>query len=204
MRKVIIAAILSLSILAVLFAFRVNEGPLPIGSELPKRDIQLQDISGKEISMNSVKGKNGLLVMFSCNTCPYVIKNQARTKAICSYAFEHNIGVILINSNEGQRNDDDSFEAMKDYASDQNYKWPYAVDKKSEIADALGASRTPECFLFNDKLKLTYHGAIDDNPTQPVDVKREHLKEAINEMTTGKEVSVTESRSVGCSIKRLR
>ena len=203
MKKILIPAILSLTILSVVFGFKINGEVLPIGSELPKGDVQMQDISGKEISMKSAKDKNGILVMFSCNTCPYVIKNQARTKAICSYALQHNIGVILINSNESQRGDDDSFEAMKQYAKDQDYKWYYAVDKNSEVADAFGASRTPECFLFNNDFKLTYHGAINDNPIQPENVKREHLKEAINEMIAGKKISITESRSVGCVIKRL-
>ena len=203
MKKILIPAIVSLTILSVVFGFKINGEVLPIGSELPKGDVQMQDISGKEISMKSAKDKNGILVMFSCNTCPYVIKNQARTKAICSYALQHNIGVILINSNEAQRGDDDSFEAMKQYAKDHDYKWYYAVDKNSEVADAFGASRTPECFLFNNDLKLTYHGAINDNPIQPENVKREHLKEAINEMLAGKKISITESRSVGCVIKRL-
>ena len=203
MKKILIPAIVSLTILSVVFGFKINGEVLPIGSELPKGDVQMQDISGKEMSMKSAKDKNGILVMFSCNTCPYVIKNQARTKAICSYALQHNIGVILINSNEAQRGDDDSFEAMKQYAKNQDYKWYYAVDKNSEVADAFGASRTPECFLFNNDLKLTYHGAINDNPIQPENVKREHLKEAINEMIAGKKISVTESRSVGCTIKRL-
>ena len=203
MKKILIPAIVSLTILSVVFGFKINGEVLPIGSELPKGDVQMKDISGKEISMKSAKDKNGILVMFSCNTCPYVIKNQARTKAICSYALQHNIGVILINSNEAQRGDDDSFEAMNQYAKDQDYKWYYAVDKNSEVADAFGASRTPECFLFNNDLKLTYHGAINDNPIQPENVKREHLKEAINEMMAGKKISITESRSVGCVIKRL-
>jgi peroxiredoxin len=203
MKKIFIVTIISLAVLSVLFAFKISGEVLPIGSELPKGDVKLKDISGKEISMKSAKDKNGILVMFSCNTCPVVIKNQARTKAICAYALQHNIGVILINSNEAQRADDDSFEAMKQYAKEQDYKWPYAVDKNSEVADAFGASRTPECFLFNNDLKLIYHGAIDDSPTQSGNVNREHLKEAINEMTAGKKISVTESRSVGCSIKRL-
>src|SRR6185503_6492289 len=136
MKKILISATISLAIFSVLYAFKINEGALPIGSELPKGDVQLHDISGKGISMKSAKNKNGLLVMFSCNTCPVVIKNQARTKANCLYALQHNIGVILINSNEAQRGDDDSFDAMKQYAKEQDYKWPYAVDKNSEVADA--------------------------------------------------------------------
>ena len=176
---------------------------LPIGAEIPKADVKMKDISGKSISLKEARKKNGLLVMFSCNTCPYVVKNQGRTVAISKYAEENNIGVILINSNEALRNDDDSFEAMKAYAKDQGYKWNYVVDEKSALADAFGATRTPETFLFNKDGKLVYHGAIDDNPSDASSVNRKHLKEAIDETIQGKTVSVQTSRSVGCGIKRI-
>ncbi len=195
---------LFLSLLLVpAFAFTVNEDPLEIGSSLPKADIKMKDISGKEVSFNTVKSNSGLLVMFSCNTCPVVVRNQSRTKEICSYAKEKGLGVIILNSNEGTRGDDDSFDAMKSYAKEQGYNWYYAVDKNNEMADAFGANRTPECFLFDKNGKLVYHGAIDDNPQNPDAVSRVHLKEAINEVLNGKPVSVKKSRSVGCSIKRI-
>jgi thioredoxin-related protein len=198
MKKILFPALL----LSFLFSFTTfNE--LPIGASLPKADVKLKDISGREVSLQEAMGKNGLLVMFSCNTCPYVVKNQQRTKEICQYALDHGIGVVLINSNEAQRDEDDSFEAMKEYGKVQGYKWNYVVDKQSILADAFDARRTPENFLFNKENKLVYHGAIDDNPSDPGNVKREHLKEAIDEMRTGKEVSVKTTRSVGCSIKRL-
>jgi hypothetical protein len=76
------------------------------------------------------------------------------------------------------------------------------VDKDHEVADAFGANRTPECFLFDKKLKLVYHGAIDNSPSDAAAITRIHLQEAINEMVAGKEISVKESRSVGCTIKR--
>jgi thioredoxin-related protein len=192
----------SLLVVAVAtMAFTIS-AVLPIGSTMPKADVKLKDISGKEVTIKEVKKDNGVLVMFSCNTCPYVIKNQQRTIEAANYAEKNNVGIIILNSNEGQRNDDDSYEAMKTYAKEQGYKWHYAVDKNNELADAFGANRTPECFLFNKELKLVYHGAIDDNPTDADNVKRHHLKEAITEMAAGKEVSYKESRSVGCGIKR--
>jgi thioredoxin-related protein len=176
---------------------------LPIGAEMPKADVKMKDISGKEVSLKEAKKKNGLLVMFSCNTCPYVIKNQQRTKAIGEYALKNDVGVILINSNEGQRSSDDSFEAMKEYAKGQGYNWYYVVDEKNSLADAFGANRTPENFLFDKNGKLVYHGAIDDNPEEG-SVTRKHLKEALEEMLNGKDVSVKTSRSVGCTIKRVK
>jgi peroxiredoxin len=191
------AAIASVAVLA----FTVGD-PLPIGNSMPRADLKLKDISGKEVAMKDAKKENGVLVMFSCNTCPYVIKNQARTIAVSNFALKKNIGVILLNSNEALRGDEDSFDAMKEYAKNQGYKWNYVVDQDHVIADAFGANRTPECFLFNKDLKLVYHGAIDDNPSDAGNVTRQHLQEAINELVAGKDISVKESRSVGCTIKR--
>lgn len=198
MKKIIFSAFIGIGLLS--FA-AIDE--LQIGADMPKADVKMKDISGKEVSLNHAKGKNGLLVMFSCNTCPYVIRNQQRTNEVCKYALENNIGVVLVNSNEAQRDEDDSYEAMKEYAKGQAYGWYYAVDKNSVIADAFGAKRTPENFLFNKEGKLVYHGAIDDNPSDPGGVNRSHLKEAITELVNGKDITVKTSRSVGCGIKRL-
>jgi thioredoxin-related protein len=199
--KKVLFSLLALSTIGLAAFTSVTE--LPIGAEMPKADVKMKDISGKGVSLKDAKKKNGLLVMFSCNTCPYVIKNQQRTVEISNYAMKNDIGVILINSNEGSRNEDDSFAAMQAYAKDQGYKWYYTVDEKSVLADAFGANRTPETFLFNKEGKLVYHGAIDDNPSNEGAVSRKHLKEAIDETVTGKDVTVTTSRSVGCTIKRV-
>lgn len=201
MKKILFAAF---PIVALSLALNTSVDPLPLGSPIPNADAKMKDISGKEISLNDAKKTNGLLVMFSCNTCPYVIKNQSRTSEVSKYALENNIGVAVLNSNEAKRTDDDSFEDMKAYAKNQGYNWYYLVDKNSEFADAFGANRTPECFLFNAEGKLVYHGAIDDNPSDASAVSRKHLTEAMNEMKSGKEVSVKESKSVGCTIKRLK
>jgi thioredoxin-related protein len=197
MKRIFIAVIAFFA----LVAFTIGD-PLKIGDAMPNAEAKMQDVSGKEISLKEASGENGLLVMFSCNTCPFVIKNQQRTIAICDYAKKMNMGVILLNSNEGKRSDDDSFEAMKKYYAEQKYNWYYAVDKDNTMADAFGANRTPECFLFDKENKLVYHGAIDDNASDADNVTRNHLREAIKEVTSGKEVSVKESRSVGCTIKR--
>jgi AhpC/TSA family len=179
-----------------------NGDGLPIGSSLPKPEIQVKDVSGKAISLGQAKGPNGLLVMFTCNTCPYVVRNQQRTKEVCGYAADRKIGVILLNANEGDRSGGNSFDEMRAYAKAQSYTWYYALDEKSTLADAFGASRTPECYLFDKNGKLVYHGAIDDSPGDPQQVKRHHLQAAIDETLSGKAVTVKETRSVGCSINR--
>ncbi len=193
--------LLILSGLIALTAFTPAD-PLPIGAPLPKADLQLLDVSGKMISLKQSLQSNGLLVMFSCNTCPVVIENQERTLSVGNYALGKEVGVVLLNSNEGGRNGSESLDAMKKYASKQGYKFSYAVDKNNELADAFGANRTPECFLFDKQGKLVYHGAIDDNPQDAGSVQREHLKIAIDELVSGKNISTKKTRSVGCSIKR--
>ena len=194
--------LLILSGLIALTAFTPAD-PLPIGAAIPKAELQLLDVSGKMISLKQSMQSNGLLVMFSCNTCPVVIENQQRTISIGNYALGKEVGVVLLNSNEAGRKGSESLAAMKDYAKDQRYKFSYAVDKNNELADAFGANRTPECFLFDKQGKLVYHGAIDDNPQDAGSVQREHLKVAIDEMVSGKNISTKKTRSVGCSIKRV-
>lgn len=198
--KKIFPALLVLAAAATL-AFTVGD-PLQIGSIMPKADLKMKSINNKEVSMKDAKKENGVLVMFSCNTCPYVVKNQERTLAISEFADKNKVGVIILNSNEAYRGNEDSYDAMQGYAKEQGYKWNYVVDKNHEVADAFGANRTPECFLFDKDLKLVYHGAIDDSPSDVTAVKRIHLQEAITEMVAGKDVTVKESRSVGCTIKR--
>ena len=200
MKKILIAA-LPVVIVAML-ALKPIEGSLPIGASLPNPELKMKSIDGKQVSFNDVMSKNGLLVMFSCNTCPVVQGYQPRTNEICKYAVSKKIGVILLNSNEAYRNNGDSFDDMKEYGEKNDYTWDYVVDKNSVMANVFGANRTPECFLFNNNGKLVYHGAIDNNANSADEVTRKHLAIAIDEMIAGKEISVVETRSVGCGIKR--
>lgn len=180
-----------------------NIQSLPVGKDAPITSYEMLDVSNKKVSIKSATEKNGLIVMFSCNTCPYVIKNQERTKAIAAFAMKHNVGVLIVNSNDAKRTEDDSFTAMQAYAKEQGYNFYYALDVKSELANAFGATRTPEVFLIDSKGVIVYKGAIDDNPSDAPNVKREHLKIAIKELVAGKSITVKESKSVGCTIKRV-
>lgn len=176
--------------------------PLAIGSTLPLGEKKMLDVTGKEVSIIEAEKNNGVLVMFSCNTCPYVVKNEQRIINIADMAKKLDIGVIILNSNEAYRENEDSYQSMKEYATEKGLSCFYAVDDKSEVADVFGAKRTPECFLFDKTRKLSYHGAIDDNPADAGNVKRMHLLEAMKELSAGKDVSVKETKSIGCGIKR--
>ena len=158
-------------------------------------------ISAKEITLKDSKKANGLLVVFSCNTCPFVIKHEAAIKDMIKQTADAKIGYVIINSNEAKRDGDDSFDAMKKYAASQGYDFPYTADVNSVLADAFGATRPPEAFLFDKNLKLVYKGAFTDD-SDPANATKFFLKDAVNALKDGKEVPVSSAKSVGCSIKR--
>ena len=175
---------------------------LGLNAPIPMADEKMKDISGKDVSLNSVKTAKGLLVLFSCNTCPYVKLSEGRIKEISDNCLKLGIGCIIINSNEGQRAEEDSFDAMVKYAAAQKFSCYYAVDANSKLADAFGATRTPQCFLFNSK-GLIYKGAIDDNVKDQSLVKTHYLKEAIDALAKNETPKLQETKSIGCTIKRV-
>jgi thioredoxin-related protein len=197
---------LALAILVAAFSsnslFAQSTDKLNPGDALPAPGKMLRNANGSTISLHGSMGKNGLLVMFSCNTCPFVIKNEGMTKKTMEYAASHNIGMVIFNSNEAKRGDDDSYDAMVKFAKTQQYTVPYLVDESSAFADMFGANHTPEIFLFDNKGKLAYKGAMNDNPGDPSSYKKMYIEDAINAVVAGKPVNPKTTKSVGCSIKR--
>lgn len=176
---------------------------LPIGSKAPLLNDPVKDVSGKILTMGEVAKENGLLVVFSCNTCPWVAAWEDRFNPIAALAQQNDIGVIFLNPNSGSRNQGDSFEAMQQRAKKSGYKFYYAIDKNSKIAAKFGANRTPQVYLFNGDLKLVYRGAIDDNARAKnfEDIKHPYLKNAIRNMISGEKIAPETMDSFGCSIK---
>jgi thioredoxin-related protein len=195
------------------FAFTSNDPEtLAIGAKAPKADVKMEDISGKKYSLNDLKKDNGLLVVFSCNTCPFVVGNEERKSEgwdrryaeIQKYADENKIGMVLVNSNEAKRKEGDSMADMKKHAKERGFGTSkYVLDKNSEVANAFFARTTPHVYLFDKDMKLVYKGAIDDNAGNSKEVKEAYLKNAITEVAQGKKVTNQETKPVGCSIKRV-
>lgn len=180
-----------------------NSNPeLALNATAPMANEKMKDVSGKEISLSSVSSSKGLLVIFSCNTCPYVKLSESRIKEITDNCVANGLGCIIINSNEAQRSEDDSFDEMVKYAQKQGFKCPYVVDANSKLADAFGATRTPQCFLFNAK-GLVYKGAIDDNVKDVSLVKSHFLKDAVASVLKNEIPKIQETKSIGCTIKRV-
>ena len=203
MKKVISALAITLMTSGLAIAQSKPITSLEIGSPIPNGDVQMVAASGGKVSLDMVKTKKGLLVMFSCNTCPYVVKAQSRTIEMVQHAVASGIGMIIINSNEAQRGNEDSYKEMKKYALKQGYKVPYVMDDKSALADAFGATRTPEVFLFDGTGTLVYKGAMEDNPSNPAESKSIFLKKAIDNMVAGEPIDPNNTKSIGCAIKRL-
>jgi peroxiredoxin len=172
---------------------------LKIGSHAP--DFNLPGIDGKEYSLNSFADKNALIIIFSCNHCPYVQAYEERMKQIQDDYQKKGVTVIAINSNEDVNYPDDSFENMKKRADEQNFNFLYLRDEDQLVARAYDATHTPEIFLFDKERKLAFHGKIDDNWQEPSKVQNHYLRNALDELLEGKEISVPETFTIGCTIK---
>jgi len=176
---------------------------LAIGSGIPNANVSLTSYDGRRTTLQQEKKGKGLIVIFSCNTCPYVVKAQPRTREVMSQTAQMDIGMVVINSNEAQRETDDAPMRMREYAEIHQYTSPYVIDEGSRMADAFGATRTPEVFLFNAKGKLVYKGALEDNPAEPEKSTHGYLIEAMRALVDNKAINPKETKSIGCSIKRI-
>jgi len=171
---------------------------LKLGSKAP--DFNLPAVDGNTYSLNSFKEKKALVVIFSCNHCPYVQAYEERIKAIQD-DYKNDLQVVAINSNDDQAYPEDSFEEMKKRAAQRQFNFPYLRDETQEVAKAYDASHTPEIFLFDEERKLIFHGKIDDNWQDEKSVRSQYLRNAIDEYFEGKKISVPETFTIGCTIK---
>ncbi|MBT3518190.1 MAG: thioredoxin family protein [Candidatus Marinimicrobia bacterium] len=176
-------------------------GELEIGSAMPLMDHQLADISGKNITLANAKGDAGTLVIFSCNTCPWVIRWEDRYVTLANTYAPKGIGMIAVNSNAARFGSEDSLEEMVEHAKNNGYNFPYAQDPGSKLATAFGATKTPHIYLFNADDKLVYLGAIDDNAKNAKKVEVPFLANAIDALLSGKPINPQTTKALGCSIK---
>ncbi|MBT5115342.1 MAG: thioredoxin family protein [Candidatus Marinimicrobia bacterium] len=176
-------------------------GELEIGSAMPLKDFQMAGISGKNITLSNAKGDAGTLVIFSCNTCPWVIRWEDRYVTLANTYAPKGIGMIAVNSNAARFGSEDSLEEMVEHAKNNGYNFPYAQDPGSKLATAFGATKTPHIYLFNADDKLVYLGAIDDNAKNAKKVEVPFLANAIDALLSGKPINPQTTKALGCSIK---
>jgi len=172
---------------------------VPLGSDMPS--FQLQDPDGKNYQSSELPGEKGLLVVFTCNHCPYAQALWPRVIRLAKFAEPLGINTIAINPNINPNYPDDAPEAMKTFIEKMGIPFPYLVDESQEVARVFQAQCTPDLYLYNATGKLVYHGRVDDNWKDESAVTKEELKEAISCLARGEEISSVQKPSMGCSIK---
>jgi peroxiredoxin len=173
--------------------------PLPLGAKAP--DFSLTGVDGNTYTLASFAYKKVVIVVFSCNHCPYVQAYEDRIRALQKRYSENGVQFVAINANDAETYPEDSFEQMVRRAKLKRYNFPYLHDATQEIAYLYGATHTPEVFVFNQKRELAYYGKIDDNWKEPTKVVSHYLRNAIDEILLNRPVSVPETFAVGCTIK---
>jgi peroxiredoxin len=174
---------------------------IDIGDALPAGVVAMKNVDGSEVTLAGAMGPKGLLVVFSCNHCPWVQRWESRIVELGNTYSARGIGVVAVNANDPAEYPDDSFEAMQARAKEKGYAFPYVVDATSGVARSFGASKTPEAFLFDAQGKLVYTGTIDDNAKDPAAVTAAYLKDALEAVAAGKPVPTAKTKALGCSIK---
>jgi hypothetical protein len=211
MKKVLyIFGVLAMGIAAYSFTVADPE-TLAIGAAAPKTDLKMDGIDGKSVSLSDLKKANGLAVIFTSNTCPFVVGAEGygegwetRYLGLQKAAGTYNVGLVLINSNEAKRANGESMEDMKKRATDKRFSSiAYLLDKNSELANAFGARTTPHVFLFDKDMKLVYRGAIDNNNESAAKVTDSYLEKAMINLSQGKAIAPAETKATGCGIKRV-
>ena len=196
-----------LSVFILLAQFASSQ--IKLKSSAPLMDKVFPSTQESSLSLTNIKKENGLIVIFSCNTCPFVVGTEDfpgwenQYNPLYNMALKANIGFVLVNSNEGKRAGVDSFEEMKSHAKKMAYQMPYLMDEKSELANAMEAKTTPHVFFFDKNDKLIYAGSIDNIWDNKRKKDEQYLSMAIQSVLNGKKVKPNYTAPKGCSIKRV-
>jgi len=173
---------------------------LKIGSPAPSFHA-LPGTDGKNYSLADFKDKKVLVVVFSCNHCPYVQAYEDRMIAFQGDYSPQGVQLLAINSNETVNYPEDRFEEMVKRAKRKGFNFPYLRDDDQSVATSYGATHTPEFFVFDERRTLRYHGKMDDNYKSPSSVKAHYLRDAVDALLVAKLVPEPETYSIGCTIK---
>lgn len=168
----------------------------------PAINFSLKGVDGKIHTLESCKGKNGLLVMFICNHCPYVKAIIDRIIRDTSALKELGLNTVAIMSNDAQEYEEDSFKNMRKISEEMNFPFPYLIDETQQVAKAYGAVCTPDFFGYNTDLTLQYRGRLDASRKESAstDVKRD-LFDAMKQIAQTNTGPLEQIPSMGCSIK---
>ncbi len=179
---------------------RTESTMLELGTRTP--DFSLPDTTGKAVSLNDFADAKGLLVVFMCNHCPYVIHIRDALVEFVKEYQPQGLAVVGINSNDAVNYPDDSPEKMAEAAAEHGFSFPYLYDETQEVAKAYKAACTPDFFLFDGDRKLVYRGQFDDSrPRNEEPVTGVDLRAAVDALLNDDEIPEEQRPSLGCNIK---
>jgi peroxiredoxin len=160
----------------------------------------LTGVDGREHTLDSYDGADVLVLIQSCNHCPYVQGWEGRMKAIQRDYADRGVRLVAFNSNDAESHPEDSFDEMVARAEGEGFNFDYLHDADQSLAAALGSERTPEVFVFDRDRKLVYHGAIDDNRDEN-GVTQHYVRDALDAVLAGGSPETTATPAVGCTVK---
>lgn len=200
----ILKTVLVLAVFAIATAFTVNTTKgYEIGDVV--EDFSLKNIDGENVSLKDFKKAKGVILVFTCNHCPYSKMYEERIIALDKKYKDLGYPVVAINPNDPIASPGDDFESMKKRAKEKGFTFPYLFDKGQTVYPKFGATRTPHVFILNKTKKkdmvVSYIGAIDNNARDASAVSEEYVADAIDTLLAGKKLTTTKTKAIGCSIK---
>lgn len=162
--------------------------------------FDLPGIDGRRHSLEEYSDAPVLVLVQSCNHCPYVLAWEGRINALQREYADRGVRIVAINSNDAVAYPTDSFDAMVEHAREADYAFDYLHDESQAVAKSLGSERTPEAFVFDSDRRLVYHGAVDDSREEG-DVTERHLRDAVEAVLAGETPPVADTPAVGCTVK---
>jgi peroxiredoxin len=171
---------------------------IALGTEAPR--FELPGVDGRDHSLDDYADADLLVLIQSCNHCPYVQAWEGRMIDLQREFDDRGVRIVAVNSNDAGSHPEDSFEEMRARAEREEFNFDYLYDEPQAIARGLGAERTPEVFVFDRERRLRYHGAIDDSRDENA-VSQRYLRDAIETLLAGHEPDLTETPPVGCTVK---
>lgn len=167
-------------------------------------EFSLKNIDEQYVSLNQYRDRKGVIVIFTCNHCPYSQAYEQRIMELDNKFSSASYPVLALNPNDPAVEPDDSYEKMQQRATDKGYLFPYLVDYRGTVAKKFGATKTPHVFILKntaDGFKLVYKGAIDDNTESAEKATQRYVEMAIADLELEKLPSVSETKAIGCTIK---
>lgn len=172
---------------------------LQIGAQAPGFNLPATD--GNTYQLSDFKDAKALVVFFTCNHCPYVIGSDEVTRVTVEKFSPKGVQFVGINSNSKNTYIDDDFDHMVARMKENSFPWLYLYDESQDVARAYGALRTPHFYVFDQDRKLVYTGRGVDNPRETDKMTTNDLERALEELLTGKEISVPVTNPIGCNVK---